>query len=121
MVAFPRHVVVAAAVDRRWVESWTANADPSVPLSPMFLGALEEQLRLEVDNVDAVLLAGPSTGEPDLALKPVDTVSAGVRRARWWRHDVHAWAVDGGLLLIGQGLGRRWEVSVEVDDGYRGK
>src|SRR5262249_1839971 len=41
-----------------------------------------------------------------------------VRRARRYRDDVRAYTVPGGMVAIGRGLAGRWEVSLEVEDGY---
>ncbi|HEX8344002.1 MAG TPA: GNAT family N-acetyltransferase [Actinoplanes sp.] len=111
---------MAAAVDRRWVESWTGDGDLSAPLNPLFLGALEEQLRLEVNNIDSIMVAEPLPGEPELPLSPVqDQAHPRLTRALRFRQDVRGWTAEGGLLLLGRGLAGRWEVTVEVDEGYR--
>jgi hypothetical protein len=68
VVAFPAHVVVAAAVDRFWLDSWTTDGDFGTPMSPPFLGALEERLRLSAGNLDAALLAPPLPGPPPIPL-----------------------------------------------------
>ena len=126
MVAFPGRIVVAAAVDRRWVESWTRDGDLSTPLNPLFLGALEEMLRLEVNNIDAIMVAESLPGDPELDVTPVadptryDGAHPRVVRALRFRQDVRVWAADGGLLLLGRGLAGRWEVAVEVDQERRG-
>jgi hypothetical protein len=120
VVSFPGHVIVAADVERRWVESWLTDGDLSGPLKPVFLGALEERLRLVVNNTDVVLMAPPADGDPPLSFTPVTGDDhPRVTRARRHRSDVCAWAVDGGLVVIGRGLGGRWEAAVEVTESAR--
>jgi hypothetical protein len=140
VVSFPGHVIVAADVDRRWTESWLADGDLSGPLKPVFLGALEERLRLVVNNTDVVLMAPAADGEPPIDLTPVPLDSVAltlaplasaplasdsgadhprVVRARRCRTDVCAWTVDGGIVVLGRGLGGRWEVAIDVTEPAR--
>jgi hypothetical protein len=116
VVSFPGHIVIAANVDRPWVESWMPDGDLSAPLNPLFLGALEERLRFTVDNIDLVMLAAPLADDPPLALTPVDDSNhPRVTRARRFRTDVRVWTTNGGVLVIGRGPTGRWEAAVEVD------
>jgi hypothetical protein len=120
VVAFTGHVVVAADVERGWVDSWIADGDLGAPLNPVFLGAVEERLRLSVTNVDVVVLAEPLPGPPPLPLQPVtDSTHQRVVRPVHHRTEVHVWAADGGLLLLGRGLAGRWEASIEVAQPHR--
>jgi hypothetical protein len=122
VVAFPGHVVVAADVERSWVDSWMSDGDLGAPLGPVFLGAVEERLRLSVDTVDVVVLAEQVPGDPPLRLEPVTGSShPRVVRASRYRTDVRAWSADGGILVLGRGLAGRWEAAVEVaQDGRNG-
>ncbi|MET8148272.1 GNAT family N-acetyltransferase [Actinoplanes sp. NPDC005259] len=121
MVSFPGHVVVAADVDRCWVDSRLGTDDDlSAPLSPGFLGALEERLVLTAGNIDAVLLAPPTPGKPAIPLSPIaDSDHPRVARARQYRQDVRAWTYGPALLVLGRGLAGRWEAAVEVAEGAR--
>jgi hypothetical protein len=120
VVAFPGHVVVAADVEQSWVHSWVRDDDLSGPLNPVFLGAVEERLRLAVNNVDVVVMAAAVAGDPALPLEPVTDVNhSRLARARRHRTDVRAWAVEGGLLVLGRGLAGRWETAIEVDASRR--
>jgi GNAT superfamily N-acetyltransferase len=38
-----------------------------------------------------------------------------------YRDDVRAWRAEGGVVLLGRGLGGRWEVAIEVDPAERGR
>jgi hypothetical protein len=115
VVAFPAFVAVAADVDRTWVDSWLTDGDLAGPLNPVFLGALEERLRLGVNNVDVVVMAAGAVGDPPVAVESVTDVDhPWVHRAHRQRSDLHVWAAEGGLLVLGRGLGGRWEAAIEV-------
>ncbi len=121
-MSFPAYVVVAADVDRPWVDSWLGDGDYGAPLGPAFLGALEERLGVEAGNLDAVLLAMPLAGEPPLPLRAVTgSHHARVARAHRYRSDVRVWISDHGILVVGRGLGGRWEAAFEVDEDARGR
>ena len=69
-MSFPGFVVIAADIDRFWVDSWMADGDFGRPMGPPFLNALEERLRLEAGVLDAIALADPLEGDPPIELKP---------------------------------------------------
>jgi len=121
VASFPAHVVVAADIDRFWLDSYLGTGDDlSAPLSPTFLSALEDRLRLSAGNIDAVLLAPPLAGEPSAALSRIaDSEHPRVVRARRYRDDVRVWTCGPGVLVLGRGLGGRWEAAVEVEPGAR--
>ncbi|MFB9357605.1 GNAT family N-acetyltransferase [Actinoplanes nipponensis] len=112
---------MAADVDRPWLDSFLGTGDDlSAPLSPLFLRALEERLRLSAGNIDAVLLAPPAPGKPSVALSRIaDSDHPRVVRARRYRDDVRIWTCGPGVLMLGRGLGGRWEAAVEVEPGAR--
>jgi hypothetical protein len=118
VVAFPAHVVVAAPVERAWVNTWVRDHDYSAPLGPSFLDALEDRLRLGAGALDVVLMAPPQSGPPPLALDPLVVAEhPRVARAHLFRTEVHAWATT----VVGRGLGGRWEAAVEVHEYARNK
>jgi hypothetical protein len=120
VVSFPGHLVVSADVDRRWLDTWTADGDLAGPMSPAFLSALEHRLRLSCGSLDALVLATPLAGDPPVDLKPIeDSNHPRVRRAQRLRTDVRAWAYESGVLTVGRGLTGRWETGVEVDEASR--
>jgi GNAT superfamily N-acetyltransferase len=121
VASFPGHVVVAADIDRFWLDSYLGTDDDlGAPLSPTFLGALEERLRLAAGTIDAVLLAPPAAGEPSVELCLIaDSDHPRVVRARRYRDDVRIWTCGPGVLVLGRGLGGRWEAAVEVEPGAR--
>jgi GNAT superfamily N-acetyltransferase len=120
VIAFPGYIVVAADVERTWVDSWLTEGDLSGPLNPVFLGAMEERLRLAVNNVDIAVLAAPADGDPPVSLEPVtDADHPRLQRALRHRTEVRLWATDGGLLMLGRGLCGRWEAAIEVAEARR--
>jgi hypothetical protein len=121
VVSFPGHVVVAAAVDRPWVDSWMGTGDDlSAPLSPRFLGGLEAWLGMTAGSLDAVLLAPPAAGVPAVPLSPIlDSDHPRVVRARRYRDDVRVWTCGPAVLVLGRGLAGRWEAAVEVAEDAR--
>lgn len=122
VLAFTAHHVVVADVDPDWVRARLPADDLSAPLNPPFLTALCGELGgHEVNNLDAVLVAPPAA-DPGLELTPADfSTHERVRQAKTFRRDVRVWTCPGGLVLVGRGVGGRWEVAVEVDEEHRGK
>jgi len=122
VVGFAGHVVVAADLDPAWVRGQLPDRDLSAPLNPPFLGALERRLDRRVNNLDLLLLAPASPGEPVLSLTEVPELDhPRVRRARRYREWVRIWAGDGGVLVLGSGLAGRWEAAIEVEPARRGR
>jgi GNAT superfamily N-acetyltransferase len=122
VIAFPAHFVVAADVDRPWIETLIPAVDFVAPLGPPFLRALEERLSLTAGTIDAVLLAEPLAGDPPIDLTPVgDSDHPRVRRARRYRTDLRVWTTPHGVLMLGRGLAGRWEAAVEVDESARNR
>ena len=121
-MSFPGYVVVAADIDRFWLDSWTSDGDFGAPIGPPFLSALEERLRVEAGNLDAVLLAAPA------ARRPTDRPQAGreQRPTPGWPAPAATAPTSGpgpashGILVLGRGLAGRWEAAFEVDEAARG-
>ncbi|HEX6424965.1 MAG TPA: GNAT family N-acetyltransferase [Acidimicrobiales bacterium] len=124
VLAFAAHHVVAADVDSAWVRARLPDGDLSAPVGPAFVAALADRLGRTFDNLDLVLAATATSGPPTLDLRPVDgTGHPRVARARRYRSDVRAFeTADGaGLVVVGRGLARRWEVAFEVEPRARGR
>jgi hypothetical protein len=120
VVSFPGYAVVAADVDRPWVESWMPDDDFGRPMGAPFRSALEERLRLEAGVLDAILVGDPLPGDPPVALRLLtDSEHPRVVRARRFRSDVRVWTSDHGVLILGRGLAGRWEAAVEVSPSAR--
>jgi GNAT superfamily N-acetyltransferase len=121
VVSFPGHVVVAAAVEWAWAEK-LAGEDFAAPTGPRFLTALEDRLDLHAGAFDVSLLAGPLPGDPPIRLTALDaSVHPRALRAHRYRTDVRLWASEHGLLVVGRGLGGRWEVAFEVEPHAQGR
>ena len=121
MVSFPGHVVVAAGVTRSWLDQRVRGSDDfGAPTSPAFLTALERLLGVESDGLDVTLVGPPLPGPPPIPLTPASAADhPRVARAHRFRSDVRVWSADHGLLIIGRGLGHRWEVAFEIAEPSR--
>ena len=76
----------------------------------------------EVHTIDMLCTATTRPGPPPLALAAEPARShPRIARAAHYRDDVRAWRADGGVVLLGRGIAGRWEASVEVDPGHRGR
>lgn len=122
VLAFTAHHVVVADVGPEWVRGRLRPGDLSAPLNPPFLGALAAHTGRRVASIDAVLVAQPAAGAPQVALEPAsDLDHLRVARAQRYRTDVRVWTCDGGVVVLGRGLAGRWEVAVEVEKAARGQ
>jgi GNAT superfamily N-acetyltransferase len=115
--------VVAADVDPAWVRAEVGDDPLTAPLGARFLAALADRVGAEPGVLDVVLVAPPAPATPGLELVPAEADHPRVRRALLHRRDVRVRATpDGaGLLVLGRGVGGRWEVAVEVDPAARGR
>src|SRR6185437_3781298 len=68
--------------------------------------------------------------DPDIDLEPLSKGAGGasggslhprLARAHRYRDEVRAWQADGGIVMLGRGVGGRWEVAVEVDQDRQGR
>ena len=133
VIAFTAHSVIFTDADPDWVRGQLWPDDLSAALLPPFLQAICARTGRRVNNVDLLCLTTPLPGPPPLALSPVPSPAAAepalpgtggkarLERALRYRDDVRAWGVTGGILILGRGVAGRWEVSVEVEPGYRGR
>jgi len=122
VLSFPAYVVVAAGVDRPWLDRQLGDGDFARPTSPPFLSALEERLGVRAGSLDAMLIATPLAGDPEIALAPAgDVRHARVARAHRYRSDIRVWTGEHGILVLGRGLAGRWEAAFEVDEAGRGR
>ncbi|MGW0413503.1 N-acetyltransferase family protein [Streptomyces collinus] len=123
VLAFTAHSVVFTDEDPGWVRGALAavDCDPlAAPLNPLFLASLMARTGRGAETVDALLVGAPLPGRPPLALREIeDAGHPRVRYAGRRRDAVRVWTADGGVLVMGRGVGGRLEVSVEVDDGAR--
>ncbi|MFI5799818.1 GNAT family N-acetyltransferase [Streptomyces sp. NPDC051677] len=127
VLAFTAHSVVFTDEDPGWVYGALRDVDSdplSASMNPRFLAALMERTGRTAETIDAMLVAAPLPGEPPLPLPlPLreieDRDQPRIRYARRRREEVRAWSTDGGILVMGRGIGGRLEVSVEVDETGR--
>ena len=134
VLAFTAHHVVAADVPDAWVQERTKHDPFTAPTSPEFLLELGHRIGRPAGTVDVVFAAPAATppaatppgATPDtLPVREIEPSAAEhrVKRALRYRRGVRTWqTTDGtGLLVIGRGLGGRWEASYEVTPGARGR
>ncbi|MGW1589088.1 GNAT family N-acetyltransferase [Streptomyces sp. NPDC002386] len=123
VLAFTAHSVVFTDENPRWVRETldAVDCDPlSAALNPVFLAALLARTGRRAETVDALLVGSPLPGAPALALTEIeDAGHPRIAYARRRRDGVRAWTADGGVLVLGRGVGGRLEVSVEVYEGAR--
>jgi hypothetical protein len=123
VVGFTGHHVVAAGLDPDEILAHLRTDDVGAAMDVRFLAWLGERLDAEPGMLDAVLAAGPLTGEPPVALIEVaPTAHPRVQRAGRYRRDLRVFEDErhGSVVTIGRGLARRLEVSIEVETGGRG-
>ncbi|MFI9390499.1 GNAT family N-acetyltransferase [Streptomyces bauhiniae] len=124
VLAFTAHTLVLTDEDPAWVRATLAavDCDPlAAPMHPRFLTALLDRTGRTAETVDALWVGTPLPGPPALPLREIaDAGHPRVVRAHHRRDSVRVWAADGGLLVIGRGVGRRLEVALEVDGGGEG-
>ncbi|AIV34106.1 GNAT family N-acetyltransferase [Streptomyces sp. R1] len=124
VVAFTAHsVVFTDDAEEGWVRRTLASldCDPlAATMNSRFLTAFAERTGRTTDTIDVLLTGAPLTGRPEVALEEVaDPGHPRVVAARRRRDEVRVWAADGGVLVLGRGVGGRLEVAVEVAEGAR--
>lgn len=123
VLAFTAHSVVFTDEDEGWVRATLAavGCDPlAAAMNPRFLAALMERTGRAHDTVDVMSVAAPLPGPPPLTLTELSgTGHPRIAGALGRRDRVRAWAADGGVVVLGHGIGGRLEASVEVDEAVR--
>ena len=122
VIGFTAHCVIFSNADPAWVRAQLPPADLSAPLSPPFLQALSAHTGLHAHTIDMVCVAAPLRGDPGITLA-LEAASdhPRVARALRYRDDVRSWRTDGGVVTVGRGIAGRWETSIEINPGYRGR
>jgi GNAT superfamily N-acetyltransferase len=124
IVAFTRHVVIATRVGPEEIRERVAAADLEAPMGARFVGWLESRLGAESGPVDMVLAHDGGGEAPLLMVRRGDLAHhPRVVRAGRFRTDISVYSDDErrGLVVIGRGLGDRWEMALEVDPRHRGR
>ena len=123
VLAFTAHAVVFIDEDPQWVHDTLAAVpcdELAAPMNPYFLMALLKRTGRRSETIDAMLVGAPLPGEPPLPLTEItDGDHPRIVYARGRRDDVRAWTTDGGVVVLGRGVGGRLEVSVEIDEDVR--
>ncbi len=116
VVAFTGHFVVAADVTETEVTS-ALPAQLGAPMSTAFLAWLASRLATVAGSHD-VLLSAIAHGGGSAGLDPIDLEDAAahprVARAARYRDELRAWNSSTGVVVLGRGLARRWEIAFEV-------
>jgi GNAT superfamily N-acetyltransferase len=121
VIGFTAHAVVFTDADPGWVRGQLPAGDLAAPLTPAFLQSLCQRTGRHAHSIDMVCVAAPLPGPPPAGLVPHrDRAHPRIARALRYRDDVRCWRADGGVVVLGRGIGGRWEASVEVDAGRRG-
>ncbi|MFI5915266.1 GNAT family N-acetyltransferase [Dactylosporangium sp. NPDC051541] len=123
VIAFTAHSVVFVDEDPTWLRSQleAAGTDAlAAPMHPRFLTALLDRTGRTTETIDLLTVATALPGPPPLPLHRVDAPDhPRVVRASTRRDDVHVYATEGALLVLGRGVAGRWEAAVEVDEPLR--
>lgn len=121
VIALTGHSVVITDADTDWVVAQLPAGDLAATLSPRFLHALAARTHRVAHSTDILACATALSGPPPAALQAEpNPAHPRFARALQYRDEVRAWRTRGGLVMVGRGLGGRWEVAVEVDAAYRG-
>ncbi|MEV8124611.1 GNAT family N-acetyltransferase [Streptomyces sp. NPDC085944] len=124
VIAFTAHsVVFTDDAEEGWVRRTLASpgCDPlAATMNARFLTAFEERTGRRTDTIDVLLTGTPLPGQPEVGLAEVaDPGHPRVVAARRRRDGVRVWAAEGGVLVLGRGVGGRLEAAVEVAEGAR--
>ncbi|MFC9288560.1 GNAT family N-acetyltransferase [Streptomyces sp. NPDC057052] len=123
VLSFTAHSVVFTDEDPEWVHATLRATDCdalAATLNARFLMAFMDRTGRRTDTVDAMVVGSPLAGGPTVGLTEIDDPDhPRVVRSRGRRDDVRVWAADGGVLVLGRGIGGRLEVAVEVDEDVR--
>jgi RimJ/RimL family protein N-acetyltransferase len=123
LVSFTGTFALAAAVSQSEVDARVPRGEYGVPMSPEFVSWLCERLGARAATQDAVLVAISSGDGPADLVEAVDLSDhPRVQRALRYRSDVRAYATADrrGVVVLGRGITRRWEIAFEVDETARG-
>jgi GNAT superfamily N-acetyltransferase len=125
LVAFTGTFAVTGAVTQAEVDERAPRGEFSVPMSAGFVQWLAERLGARAagtQDIVFVAVAGGPDGTTDTELIEVaESTHPRVERATRYRSDVRVYErADGrGVVVLGRGITRRWEVAYEVDPDAR--
>ena len=119
------HWVLAAEIDEMQLMAQLPPGDFSAPMSAATVAWIALQLGTTAGPFDAVFVgiaSGDASGVDSIGLERVEDLEhPRVRRAMRYRDDVRVYATtDGaGVVVLGRGVTRRWELAFEVDESQR--
>jgi hypothetical protein len=124
VVGFTAHHVIAADVEPEEVRDKLEPGEVGAPMNATFLSWLGDRLGARPGMLDLVLITfGGQEDRSPIYLEPRDDLSdhPRVSRSRAYREDLQVYSDPDGaaVLMLGRGLARRWEVSIEVDPAHR--
>jgi GNAT superfamily N-acetyltransferase len=123
VLAFTAHTVVFTDEPASWVREALAavDCDPlAASMNARFLAAFMDRTGRVHDTVDLLTVAPALAGPPPLELREIrDREHPRVTRALTHRDEVRVWEADGGVLVLGRGVGGRPEAAIEVDEDVR--
>src|SRR3954466_14454381 len=124
MIAFTGHFVLAADIDPALVHAQLGpEGDFSVPLSAAFLTWIAEQIGSRAATMDAMLCAwGEGAGAPAWLHEAPALEHPRVERATRYRAETKVFTSDDrrAALIVGRGVGDRWEIGYEIAPDARG-
>jgi len=125
VLGFPFHHIVAADVEPDLVMGRLSPSDIGAPLKAPFLIWLAGWLGSSPGSLDLVLVGPRQPVTDTVAVERRHDMSERprVRRAATYRSDSAAYvdASGVGVVIVGQGLAGRWEVSFEFDPAAQGR
>jgi hypothetical protein len=122
IVAFTAHTVIAVDVDEAEAAPRVPPGDLSRPMSPEFVQWLAGRTGMRPGTLDAVFAALAVGGEPAEGLERIDPFThPRIDRAARYREGLRVYATPDreGVVVLGRGLTRRWELAFEVDEHAR--
>lgn len=123
VIGFTGHLVIAADIDPDAVAAKLPDGDFSVWMAASTLSWIGEQLGSQPLTFDALLCARGDGSGPSSWLREIDALDhPRVVRAARYRRDMRIFSThdEAGVLVVGRGIGDRWEIGYEVEPGARG-
>ncbi|GAA2323783.1 GNAT family N-acetyltransferase [Streptomyces kunmingensis] len=123
VLAFTAHTVVFTDEPESWVRAALAAVDCdafAASMNARFLNSFMDRTGRAHDTIDLLTVASALAGPPPLELREIrDREHPRVTRALTRRDEVRVWETPGGILVLGRGVGGRWEAAIEVAEDVR--
>jgi GNAT superfamily N-acetyltransferase len=122
VLGFTAHAVIFTDADPDWVRQQLPPGDLAAPLNSAFLQKLAAATGRRAGSLDVLCVTESLEGQPPVELTPEPaSTHSRVLRALNYRDEVKTWRADGGIVLIGRGVGGRLETAIEVHQDRRGQ